>query len=76
MKILFDLFMDNPRNPFLMTISSFVLGVNVHTPMYDNINFFLKETAFVVSIFAGILTIYSAIKKNFKNEDKRISKRR
>jgi len=74
MKHIIFLFIDNPRNPFLMTISSFVFGVNVHTATYENINYFLKETAFVVSIIAGAFTIYSAIRKNIKHEG--ISKRK
>ena len=67
------IFFDNPKNTFFTGVSSFVIGYNVHTEAHELVNYYLRETAFVVSIIAGLFTIYTSIKKYKQNG---ISKRK
>ncbi len=66
------LFLENPVRPAIASITSFILGLNISSS-YDAMSFVLQNTAFVVSIAAGLVSIYSIIKKS---QNERISKRK
>lgn len=70
--ILLTVFIHNPKNQLVASISTFIVGYNVNTQTHEMINFYLKEAAFVVSITAGLFSVYLSIRK-IRNE--RISKR-
>ncbi len=67
------LFLENPVRPAIASITSFILGLNISSSYYDAMSFFLQNTAFIVSIAAGLVSIYSIIKKS---QNERISKRK
>ena len=65
---------DSKQTASLFTsIGSYVIGDNAAViTLQENITFILQSTAFIVSITAGLLTIYFTIKKhcNEKNSNK------
>lgn len=68
LRLIILLSLNKPINSFLASIISFTLGVNIHTEMHEAINYFLQQFAFIISIVAGLFTIYSVIRKNTKNK--------
>lgn len=68
LRLIILLSLNKPVNTFLASMFSFVLGVNIHTEMHEAINYYLQQFAFVISIVAGLFTVYSVIRKNTKNK--------
>jgi hypothetical protein len=55
----------------LASIGSYFVGDTVSVMTFqENITFLLQNTAFLVSIAAGLLTIYYAVKKHCDNRKK------